>query len=208
MLKLQLPLLPKWCQMIGLLFRLMALVLCLQCWHQAYAADGIDIREANIELSEDGWLLNTRQTIDLSPVLEDAIKRGMTLPFVADLEISQPRWYWLDAKVLSQHRTIRISYHVITRQYRVGVGSLQQSVGSLKEALAMVGRIAGWQFAERNQLKTGETYQAAFRLQLDTTQLPKPFQINALTSRDWTVGSDWKRWSFNVAAPTEKSEPK
>jgi hypothetical protein len=39
-------------------------------------------------------------------------------------------------------------------------------------------------------------YEAAVRLRLDTTQLPKPFQISALTSRDWSLQSDWVRWSF------------
>ena len=26
--------------------------------------------------------------------------------------------------------------------------------------------------------------------------LPKPFQVNALTSRDWSLQSEWYRWSF------------
>jgi uncharacterized protein DUF4390 len=39
-------------------------------------------------------------------------------------------------------------------------------------------------------------YEAAVRLRLDTTQLPKPFQITALTSRDWNLQSEWVRWSF------------
>jgi len=27
-------------------------------------------------------------------------------------------------------------------------------------------------------------------------QLPKPFQVNALASREWQLASDWKRFSF------------
>jgi len=33
-------------------------------------------------------------------------------------------------------------------------------------------------------------------LRLDASQLPKPFQINALASRDWSLQSEWYRWSF------------
>jgi hypothetical protein len=29
-------------------------------------------------------------------------------------------------------------------------------------------------------------------MRLDTSQLPKPFQVNALTNRDWTLASDWR----------------
>ena len=39
-------------------------------------------------------------------------------------------------------------------------------------------------------------YEAAVRLRLDTAQLPKPFQLTTLTSRDWNLQSDWVRWSF------------
>jgi hypothetical protein len=35
-------------------------------------------------------------------------------------------------------------------------------------------------------------------MRLDTSQLPKPFQINALTNRDWTLASDWR--NVNVSA--------
>ena len=40
------------------------------------------------------------------------------------------------------------------------------------------------------------TYQAGIRMRLDTAQLPKPFQLNAIASRDWTLASDWHRWSL------------
>jgi len=48
---------------------------------------------------------------------------------------------------------------------------------------------------EAGTLKKDSTYTAALRLRLDTTQLPKPFQINALGSREWNIGSDWYRWT-------------
>jgi hypothetical protein len=34
-------------------------------------------------------------------------------------------------------------------------------------------------------------------LRLDTGQLPKPFQLNALTNREWTLESSWLRMSVN-----------
>ena len=43
---------------------------------------------------------------------------------------------------------------------------------------------------------------AAVRMRLDTSQLPRPFQINALTNRDWTLSSDW----FNLRLPPEAAK--
>ena len=42
-------------------------------------------------------------------------------------------------------------------------------------------------------------------MRLDTAQLPKPFQVNALTNREWTLSSEWKRFRFNPE--TTKSAP-
>jgi len=28
-------------------------------------------------------------------------------------------------------------------------------------------------------------------------QLPKPFQVNALASREWQLASEWYRWNFS-----------
>jgi hypothetical protein len=34
-------------------------------------------------------------------------------------------------------------------------------------------------------------------MRLDTTQLPKPFQVSALANREWTLASQWKRWELS-----------
>ena len=50
--------------------------------------------------------------------------------------------------------------------------------------------------AEKSVLQPGVSYQAAVRMRLDVSQLPKPFQINALASREWQLSSDWYRFAF------------
>ncbi|MEO7854896.1 MAG: DUF4390 domain-containing protein, partial [Rubrivivax sp.] len=45
-------------------------------------------------------------------------------------------------------------------------------------------------------LTSGARYDAAVRLRLDVNQLPKPFQVNALASREWTLASEWQRFTF------------
>ena len=45
-------------------------------------------------------------------------------------------------------------------------------------------------------LSKGTGYEAGVRLRLDINQLPKPFQVNALASREWTLSSDWYRWTY------------
>ena len=75
-------------------------------------------------------------------------------------------------------------------------GLLTQAFGSLEEVERYVGRVTSRPVARAEGLSKGQRYDAAVRLRLDVNQLPKPFQVNALASREWTLASDWYRWSF------------
>ena len=62
-----------------------------------------------------------------------------------------------------------------------------------------MGAIANWHVLSENTLSNTnvQDVRASVRLNLSTTKLPKPFQINALTSSDWSLDSGWKRLTIN-----------
>jgi hypothetical protein len=160
-------------------------------------ADGIEVRSASITPSDDGWQLDAQFDIQFSPRLEEAVNRGVPLYFVVDFELSRPRWYWFDEKPVQASQTFQISYTPLLRQYRLSVGNVYQNFTRLEEVTRVLSRIRGWHVADRGALKKDGTYQAAVRMRLDTGQLPKPFQVNAIASRDWTLDSDWYRWTIS-----------
>ena len=160
------------------------------------AADRIEVLYAAVEGREDGFYLNGDFEVDLKPRIAEALDRGLTLYFAVEIEATRSRWYWFDERPVNAALNVRLSYHALTRQYRVSTGNLQLGFPTLAEALGILGHVRDWKFAERSALKVGETYTMSVRMRLDTTQLPKPFQINALTSRDWTLESEWKRFGF------------
>ena len=163
------------------------------------AADGIDIVQAHLESSEDGYRLSATFAFDLNRGLEDVIMRGVPLYFTTDIEMTRPRWYWFDERAITASQTVRISYNVLTRQYHAAiVGRLQQSFSTLDDAMSMVRRPSRWIVAERGALKPGQTYNVAVRMQLDVAQLPKPFQVHAMNSSDWRLSSDWKYFSYKA----------
>jgi len=61
--------------------------------------------------------------------------------------------------------------------------------------LGFLSRVRRRHVVDLGMLSRGSVYAAALRMRLDVSQLPKPFQLNALASRDWNLGSDWHRWS-------------
>jgi len=84
----------------------------------------------------------------------------------------------------------------LTRQYRVASGPLGQQFESLEEVQRFISRVSSRPIVRAETLTRGVKYEAAVRFKLDVNQLPKPFQVNALASREWQLASDWHRWTF------------
>jgi hypothetical protein len=177
----------------------LSMLSCLLCWQTAALAGNIDIAYARIEPGEDGYQMAASFKFELSRELEDVLTNGIPLYFVTDVEITRPRWYWFDQKTITNERSVRISYNVITRQYRASVnGSFAQNFKDLNDALSLVRSPSRWLVADKSSLDYDVTYNVALRIYLDTDQLPKPFQFNALNNSDWRLSSDWKRMTFKA----------
>ena len=174
--------------------QLVAFVVLLATLLPAAATD-IAVRNATIVPDEDGWQIEAQFDIQFSPRLEEAVNRGVPLYFVVDFELSRPRWYWFDEKPIKVSQTYKISYTPLLRQYRLSVGNAYQNFTRFEEVTRVLSRLRGWHVADRGAIKKDGTYQAALRMRLDTAQLPKPFQLNAIASSDWTLASDWHRWN-------------
>lgn len=187
---------------------LISLLLALTLgWGAPTQASGIEIRQISLAGNDDGYALDADFDIELNPRLEDAINNGVAMYFQVEFELTRKRWYWFDDS-LSRRLMLRLSYHALTRQYRVSSGALYQSFSTLPDALRVLARVRSWQILERAEVSTGVDYQAALRMRLDVAQLPKPFQVNALTSREWDLGSEWRRWPFGAKAPVTEKTPK
>jgi len=186
----------------GLAHRLAAALLffALALFSPTAPAAEIEVKSAEIAAGEESWLLDAEFGIDLGHRLEEVVSRGVALYFVLEFDLTKARWYWMDEHVTGRSQTWRLSYNALTRQYRLSSGALHQNFGSLSEALGVLARIRGWAVADKAQLKTGETYNAALRLKLDLSQLPKPFQVTAIGNKDWNITAEVKRWSFTPPA--------
>jgi Domain of unknown function (DUF4390) len=162
------------------------------------SAERIEATSVALEMpvGSDSVLLTADFILNLNPRLEDAVNRGLSLYWVLELEMYRPRWYWFDRKDLQAQRVYRLSYHALTRQYRVSMDGFLQSFVTLPDALASIRRIRGWRVGDKERLQVGDTYDVSVRLRLDTAQLPKPFQLNAITNRDWNPQSEWKTFRY------------
>ncbi|HQR55193.1 MAG TPA: DUF4390 domain-containing protein [Burkholderiaceae bacterium] len=146
-----------------------------------------------------GAVLNATFEFEMPQALDEAVQKGIAIYFNIEFELYRKRWYWLDRKVSSSTLTYRLSFSPLTRQFRLARGGLSQPFESLEEALGLLKSVRQWKVIEKGMLSPGDSYEAQVRMRLDVTQLPKPFQVNAITSREWSLASDWRE----LAVPPE-----
>lgn len=184
----------------GLPALVMALLLAVSC---AARAGSIEPKRAALIPGEDGYSLSAEFALDLGNRLEDAVARGVPLYFNLEFVLERSRKYWVNEHITTRSLSYRLAYSSLTRQYRLTTGNLHQNFGSLAEAMRVVGRIAALPVLEKDALKAGESYEAAVRLALDRSQLPKPFQVDAITDSALQVDAKVLRWQFvaPVVAP-------
>ncbi|ENO85475.1 hypothetical protein C666_15255 [Thauera linaloolentis 47Lol = DSM 12138] len=180
------------------------MLLALFALAPAAQADDARILSAEIVRGDGGYVLNADIDIELNPRLVDAVMRGVSLYFTTELRIERPRWYWLNEVVVDRSLDYRLSYHAITRSYRLSIGSLHHSFDNLDAAVRTMQRVRNWQIADTEQLAAGVSHDVELRFRLDTSQLPKPFQVTAIGSRDWSLGTDWATWTFLPGAAGQR----
>ncbi len=170
-------------------------------------ADEIEVRDLALRATETGMVLDADFAFQLSPRLADMVANGVPLQFSVEFELTRRRWYWFDENTASRRLLLGLSYHVLTRQYRLSTGALQQPFATLEEALQALMRVRDWLVLDRTVSFADTDYQAAVRMRLDIAHLPKPFQLSALTSPDLQLESAWKRFTLrsprHLPAPVE-----
>jgi Domain of unknown function (DUF4390) len=188
---------------IAFLTRFLALLACFAA--TAARADDAEVREVRLRAVEDGLVLDADFEFELTPRLADVVANGVPLYFLVEFELGRRRWYWLDEKAASKKLQLRLSYHPLSRQYRLSTGQLQQNFANVDEALNVLRHVRNWLVVDRTVGFYDADYEAAVRLRLDTALLPKPFQLSALTSRDLHLETPWKR--FTVRSPQQLPAP-
>jgi hypothetical protein len=186
---------------------LVALLVCSIVW-----ADDIQVREARVRSVEEGIVLDADFDFELTPRLAEVLSNGVPLYFSVDFELTRRRWYWWNETAAERELQLRLSYHALSRHFRLSTGTLQRSFATLDEALDVLKHLRGWLVVDRTVTFANADYDAAVRMRLDTALLPKPFQLSALTSRDLHLESPWQRFVVHspqqLPAPVESREPR
>lgn len=158
-----------------------------------------ELTELRAERRDGAVYLTAQLKLELGAVVEDALVKGLAVHFVAEAEVMRDRWYWYDRKVGTATRYYRLAFQPLTRRWRLNVssepisgaglaGSISQNFDTLQEALNVVRRQSGWKVADMADADAESRQYILYRFKLDTSQLPRPFQIAAGSQAEWSLG--------------------
>lgn len=173
-------------------------LVALPAWPAPARAQGAELAQLRLERTGDEFYLSAALRLALPPPVQDVLDKGIALHFVAEAEIIRQRWYWLDQRVAQAARHMRLAYQPLTRRWRLNVSpvpitsaisgiTLNQNYDTLEEALEAVGRIGRLRLGNVSDIGDDAVQPVVFRFRLDTTQLPRPFQIGLMGQSDWNL---------------------
>ena len=168
-----------------------ALLLWLACvsWLApgAALAQGVELATLRTSRAEGALELEFAARVSLPKPVEDALRNGVALYFVAEAQLLRNRWYWRDERVARVSRSWRVAYQPLTGFWRVGLGGLNQTHATLADALNAASTSSGWRLAELSQLDLDKTYYVEFSYRLDNSQLPRPMQLDLAAQAEWEL---------------------
>lgn len=164
------------------------------------------------ERFDNAFWLSTQFQFELPPVVEDALLKGIPIYFAAEVEVLRERWYWTNRKLNSLQRNLRLSYHPLTRRWRLNVSegeftsssqglALNQNFDSLEAVMDGVRRNSHWRLIELSEMEPDAKYLVEFRFRLNLAQLPRPLQIGTLGQSEWQIQLSAKK---DFSLETEK----
>jgi hypothetical protein len=151
-----------------------------------------------LDQADDEVYFTAQVDFELPQAVQEVLEKGIAIYFVAEAEVYRERWYWTDLRVARAERHMRLAYQPLSRRWRLNVSpvpvtnaglgvTLSQNFDTLDDALEGVRRIGRVRIGKPADFGDEETHLVKFRFRLDTSQLPRPFQIAGFGQSDWDI---------------------
>ena len=148
--------------------------------------------------TEEGVFLSANLQFELPAQVEDALRQGIPMYFIAEAQVQRERWYWSDQQLGTATRYYRLTHQPLTRRWRLHISNtafagsgtglaLGQTYEQLEDAMAAIQRISRWKILDAAQLSSNSGVFVQLRFRVDLSALPRPLQIGALGRSGWNL---------------------
>ena len=153
------------------------------------------VEHAALRPAGGAWVVDARIDFAFSEDNLEAMRNGVDLTVIVDIEVRRERGQWWDETLASRQLRYRIETNVLTGRYRIRrVGGGARNYRSLEEMTVSLGRVESVPVIARERLSAGARYAARIRARLDIEALPSPLRPIAYLSPRWRLSSGWFEW--------------
>ncbi len=176
----------------SLLFTI-SLVLCST---QVSAEKGISVNDLSSSVSDKKVRVDCDIEYGLDDSVKEALRNGIEMSFLLEIELRQQSIYWLDPLVNKFSREFRVKYHALSKQYvMVEMGShKERSFPDLYSAFYYQKKIHNAELTSLDSLDLEQEYYFRVRARLLSEKLPLPLRIKSYVSSSWRPSSGWTVW--------------
>ncbi|HEB57374.1 MAG TPA: DUF4390 domain-containing protein [Gammaproteobacteria bacterium] len=161
----------------------------------AQAAEAFVIKSLETNLRDGVYSFSTRIEYGFSDEALAALKNGVPLIILLNIEVEQERWYW-NKNIAKLEQGYLLIYHALSRKFIIHNlnSGTQTDYSSLDDALHALGHIENLPLIDAKLLHPDARYLLRLRSELDIESLPAPMRPLAYISSDWRLQSDWYTW--------------
>jgi len=161
-------------------------------------AEGFRILAAETKLKNHVYQLEANMNLEFSADALEALRSGVPLIVLVNIEVSKDRNWWWDKTVAELEQGYLLLYHALSEKYIIHNlnSGAQQNFISLNAALHSLSNIRDLPLIDKNLLEEGDDYYVRLRTYLDIESLPAPMRPIAYISSQWQLESDWFSWQL------------
>lgn len=156
------------------------------------------IKQAQVELLDNNYVLNAEINYNLSPIAKAALLKGIALTWTIPVVLQQKRDYFWPKELSRVDLRYQVQYFALLNVYRVKAEHTGQvsNFGSLTAALNAISVVHALFIVDKKQISPDDAYQVKLKVNFEREALPTPLRPIAYFKQQWDLSSDWKVCQF------------
>jgi hypothetical protein len=161
---------------------------------------GFSVVSAETHVVDDVVRLKALFNLRFSDKLIEALKNGVPLNLLIEIEVVKERDYLWSDTVATLEQRIRISYQPLTDNYLyTNLNSGEEFEFPTLESLVAVTSVLGdFPLIDATLLEADSHYRGEIRISIDRDSFPTPLRLMSYVSSDWHLSSDWYTWPLQI----------
>jgi hypothetical protein len=159
----------------------------------------LEVQSAFVNVVGGVYQLHVRTRYPSSEEAAGALRDGVSLSYIVDVEVSRERRFWTDENIVELQMRRELSFHSVSERYVVKDPlheGEQKSYATLDEALVDLGSIESWPILVASQVTQPGAYLVSVRASVRRGRLTDALRALMFWSDDWQRESEWYSWSL------------